>query len=164
MRDSSISADTVRPKVGKLYGFSAPIEQAELFGPVSVPKRRKSIDARFTFGDKTRTLPLLIIHIRGEANADQVARCVPRTDVESVRQALQMFKAFGILSSRRVSRGIAYRFNDAHPLAKDVRDILKDLDGAMPQWRVVAENDMLHPRVRRRENRSGRRKPNRWKW
>lgn len=52
----------------------------------------------------------------------------------------------------------------AHPLAKDVRDVLKDLDGAMPQWRLVAENDMLHPRVRRRENRSGRRKPNRWKW
>ena len=75
-----------------------------------------------------------------------------------------MFKAFGVLKSKRVSRGIAFELDPFHELATEIRKVLVDLDAAMPQWRVVAENDIESPRPRSRENRSGRRKPKRWKW
>lgn len=151
-------------KIGRHYGLARPIEQESLFEKPAAPKRRRRIDARLTFGDVTGTVPLLMVYIRLKANAEQVARCIPRCDVKSARQALKMFKAFGILRSERISRGVSYSLNPDHVLAKELRAVLHDLDVAMPQWRVVAENDIANPRRRPRENRAGRRKPKRWKW
>jgi len=130
----------------------------------NVPMRRSKIDARFTFGDKNRTLPLLMVAIRGKANADQVARCIPRSDVTTVRHVLLMFMAFGVLKRKRLSRGMSFELDPFHELAAEIRNVLSDLDRAMPQWRVIAENDMREPRPRTRESHVGRRKPKRWKW
>jgi hypothetical protein len=151
-------------RTARRYGFIAPVEQCSMIRTIRVPARRAKIDARFTFGDKNRTLPLLIVAIRGKANAEQVARCIPRSDMKTVRHILLMFKAFGVLKSCRVSRGIAFELDPFHELASEIKKVLLDLDRAMPQWRVVAENDMQDPRPRSRENRRGRRKPSRWRW
>jgi len=77
---------------------------------------------------------------------------------------LLKFRAFGILGRERIGLGLSYSLDPKHALAREIRRVLSDLDGAMPQWRVVAENDMLHPRARPRESRVGRRKPKRWRW
>ena len=105
-----------------------------------------------------------MVYIRRRANTDQIARCIPRSDARTVRHNLLMFKAFGILRSERVSRGIAYEFSSTHPLANEICAVLRDLDIAMPQWRIVADHDVVSPRSRSREKRAGRRKPKRWKW
>ncbi len=151
-------------KIAALYRFTAPTAQAMLFGVPQVPARTSIPDIRYTFGDKTRTLPLLMVYIRQQANVDQIARCIPRSDTCTVRHALLMFKAFGVLKSERVSRGLAYWLNPYHALSEEIRAVLRDLDVAMPQWRVVAEHDVASPRSRSRENRAGRRKPKRWRW
>ncbi len=151
-------------RVAKVYGFKGVVEQTMLFPERFPPARRKTFDVRLTLGDRTRTLPLLMVFIRQEANTDQVARCIPRIDVNTVRHALLMFKAFGLLRSTRVSRGIAYSFDPSHPLTIELCGVLAELDAAMPQWRIVAENDVSEPRRRSRELRFGRRKPGRWKW
>src|SRR5208337_4085068 len=65
-------------RTARRYRFATPVEQCSMIAPMSAPRRRAKIDARFTFGDKNRTLPLLIVAIRGRANVDQVARCIPR--------------------------------------------------------------------------------------
>ncbi len=80
-------------RVARRYGFPPPLEQCSMIGPVAVPVRRAKIDPRLTFGDKNRTLPLLIVAIRGRANSEQVARCIPRSDPKTVRHILLMFKA-----------------------------------------------------------------------
>jgi hypothetical protein len=151
-------------RVAKVYRFKPAIEQTCLFPRVSAPARSAAFDTRFTFGDRARTMPLLLVFIRQQANTDQIARCIPRMDVNTVRHALLKFKAFGLLRSCRVSRGIAYSLDPSHPLAAELRGVLASLDAAMPQWRLVAENDESSPRRRSRETRFGRRKPGRWKW
>ena len=151
-------------RIAKAYRFSRPITQLPLWQWLHVPARRGKIDARYTLGDRNQTLPLLVLYVRGCANADQVVRSIPRSDVKTIRHTLLKFKAFGVLSSRRVGRGIAYALDPSHELAREIRRVLGELDCAMPQWRVVAENDMLHPRSRSRESRVGRRKPKRWRW
>lgn len=75
-----------------------------------------------------------------------------------------MFMAFGVLKRKRLSRGMSFELDPFHELAAEMRDVLRDLDRTMPQWRVIAENDILHPRARTRESRVGRRKPKRWRW
>ena len=151
-------------RIASLYTFGRPPEQTTLFPLLTIPARQSAPDARYTFGDRTRTVPLLMVYIRNEANTDQIARCIPRIDVSTVRHTLLMFKAFGLLRASRVSRGIAYRLDPNHALARELRDVLAELDLAMPQWRIVASHDQTSPRRRSRENRRGRRKPGRWKW
>jgi hypothetical protein len=130
---------------------------------VRVPARGRDIDARYTFGNRNQTLALLIIRVR-VPNTDQAVRSIPRSDVKTIRHTLLKLRAFGILVRERVGRGISYALDPEHALARNIRRALADLDGGMPQWRVVAENDMLYPRARARESRAGRRKPKRWAW
>lgn len=40
------------------------------------------------FGDIRRTLPLLLIFVRGKANVEQVARCILTVDKATVRHSL----------------------------------------------------------------------------
>ncbi len=136
--------------VATVHGFKRPIQQLGLLEAIALPKRRSKIDPRCTFGDPTRTLPLLVVYVRGHANAEQVVRCIPRSDPRTVRQALLMFRAFHILKSQRISRGITYSLNHAHPLVPEIAQVLATLDHAMPQWRVVAEHDIASPRTRSR--------------
>ena len=59
--------------------------------------------------------------------------------MKTVRHILLKFKAFGVLKCRRVSRGIAFELDPFHELAAEIKEVLLDLDYAMPQWRVVAK-------------------------
>ena len=149
-------------RIGALYRFPAPTRWSP--APVAVPERRGTIDHRYTFGDLTRTLPLLILFARESASVEQISRCVPGADRDTIRHVFYMFKAFGILRSFRRSRGIAYAFDSQHSLADQLHAVLADLDEAMPQWRALAEEDARAPRTRGRENRTGRLSPKRWKW
>jgi hypothetical protein len=81
-----------------------------------------------------------------------------------VLRVLWMFRAFGILKSKRVGRGICYFLDERCPFAGELRGVLAALDGAMPQWRVIGERDVISPRVRPYESRRGHRKNKRWKW
>jgi hypothetical protein len=161
------AADSLRRlllRVATVYGFSRPVVQLPLWPEVGAPRRRARIDARHTLGDCNQTLSLLVVYVRGCANSDQVVRSIPRSNVKTIRHTLLKFCAFGVLDAARAGRGIAYSLNREHILAREVRRVLGDLDRSMPQWRVVAENDMLYPRARSRESRVGRRKPGRWRW
>jgi hypothetical protein len=64
-----------------------------------------------------------VIHVRGRPKTDQVVRNIPRSDVKTVN---------------------AYVLDSERALTRDIRRMLADLEGAMPQWLVVAKSEMLH--------------------
>lgn len=155
-------------KAGAIYGFDEPSYHVDNVRGGSAPFRpSRRRDVRYTFGDPNRTLSLLMRYILGEANAKEIERCVPRLAVKSVRHALWMFHAFGVLKSRRIvrgrSRGIGFRCNPGHVLAVEIARVLAALDAAMPQWRLMAERQIDASRRTVRQIRSGA-KAGRWAW
>jgi hypothetical protein len=152
-------------KIGELYKFRAPPSDPDNGSGAGAPHRpRRRRDPRVTFGAMNRTLPLLIVHIRGSASGEQIARCMPPNDRRMVLHVLWMFRAFGILKSTRAGRGIAYSFNSDCPFLIELRAVLAALDEVMPQWRTIVERDVREPRFRSRDAGRGGRKTNRWRW
>jgi hypothetical protein len=154
--------------VGKRYGFKPmPIDvDADDGGPVPTrPSRWR--DVRDTFGDRNRTLPLLIVLVLNTAVVIDIVRVVPYLDKTAVRNILYMYRAFGILETKRVvahkRRGVGFSFSETYWLVPHIRDVLKALDHAMPQWRAIAERQAATQTPRRHEYRE-RRKHGRWKW
>lgn len=156
-------------RIGQLYGFQVPKYHAdnELAGLPPLRRSRRR-DVRTTFGYRHRTIPLLLLHIFGEANAAEVARCVPGLEAGTVRSTFWMFGAFGILKyDRRVkgkSRGFAFQFDERNVFHHELSAVLAELDAAMPQWRIVAQRQSDSVAKTVHELRRGRRKPGRWKW
>lgn len=138
------------------FDFAAPSSTIKYRGP-------ERYDLVGTFGGAVRTLPLLMIFIRGSASGEQIARCMPSGDRKFTLRILRMFKAFGVLESQRVSRGIHYSFSSQCPFVGQLRQVLGVLDREMPHWRAIAERDTVAPRYRR-ESRIGHRRNKRWRW
>ena len=152
-------------KIGSVYGFERPrVDEENGLGGSPPQQSHLRRDLRQTFGGLVRTLPLLLIFVRGSASGEQIARCIPGVDRKFTLRILWMFKAFGVLKSQRAGRGIAYSFDEACPFVKELESVLAVLDQKMPQWRVIAERDIREPRSRRREFRHGHRRNKRWRW
>ena len=155
--------------IGKKYRFRPiPIDVDAREGG-DVPQRRaRHRDVRDTFGDKNRTMPLLLVHILGEAMSTDIGRSVPYVGSKKVLETLYMYCAFKLLTSRHVvigkRHGEVFCFNDDHWPVPYVRAVLVALDQSMPQWRASAERKKGAPIPRRHDRREGRRKPGRWKW
>ena len=130
------------------------------------PSRRR--DVRNTFGDRQRTMPLLLLHVLNEAAAIDIARCVPYLDASTIRHVLYMYRAFGVLQSRYAvhhkRRTIAFSFNEENPLVPYVRSVLAMLDKEMPQWRFAAVRQRIAPLPPSWKRHHEQRKRKRWKW
>lgn len=155
--------------VGRLYGFEAMQYDGGAGIRSTTPTRSsRRRDVRYTFGDRTRTMTLLLVYILGEAISTDIERCVPRLERGMVRDTLNMYCAFGLLKKRRVvrskRRAHGFSFDDAHPLVPYIKDVLKALDERMPQWRAVAERQRTSQPPLRFDRQDGRRKIGRWKW
>lgn len=153
--------------VGNEYGFRPIPEdvEARIAGEAPTrPSRRR--DVRDTFGDKHRTMILLLVHVLGETIATDIERCLGYVHGKTVYGILYMYRAFGLLKSRyavvRKKRVIAFSFNDDHPLSAHVRAVLGALDGLMPQWRRAAERQRVSP-IPRQWDRRRRRRAGKWK-
>jgi hypothetical protein len=150
-------------RLAAIYTMPKPRFDATL-PPMALPARRVSThNLTATFGAPVRTVPLLLICIRGSANGDQISRCMPFGDRKFTLRVLRMFRAFGVLESGRVSRGIQYRFSENCPFVRELTGVLQALDRAMPHWRAIIERDIRSPKFRR-EPRAGHRRSKRWKW
>jgi hypothetical protein len=155
--------------IGKKYRFKPmPVDfDAREGGDVPVRRSRRG-DVRDTFGDKNRTMPLLLLHVLGKAMSTDIVRVVPYLEEKTTRDVLYMYRAFKLLRSQREvvrkRRGEAFSFNDTHWLVPYVRAVLAALDETMPQWRASAERKKDAPIPRKHDRRDGRRKPGRRKW
>jgi hypothetical protein len=155
--------------IGKKYRFRPmPIDVDAREGG-DVPSRPSRLrDVRDTFGDKNRTMPLLLVHVLGEAMSTDIARVVPYLEKTTTLDVLYMYRAFKLLKSRhkviRKRHGEMFAFNEDHWLVPYVRAVLAALDKAMPQWRASAERKKGAPIPKKDDRRDGRRKSGRWKW
>jgi hypothetical protein len=154
-------------RIAEVYpGFTAPRYEADDIEAGQAPYRRSRLrDVRNTFGDRNRTLPLLLIYIAGSITGAAITRVVARSSAPTIQSHLWMFHAFGILRKSDVkARGVAFELDPSHPLASEIKDVLRALDMAMPLWRRIFESQRDSTPVRIRSSRGGRRKPGRWKW
>ncbi|HEY5258886.1 MAG TPA: hypothetical protein VIJ12_10975 [Candidatus Baltobacteraceae bacterium] len=150
-------------RIAGIYGFARP-SGASIAGDIDVPvKAWSSTNLRYTFGDYYRTLPLLVLHILGEAGIVEIARAVPTMSREAVSQILWMYRAFGILKGESRGKLLRFRFNREHALTSDIEAVLAVLDEANPLWRMVADHNRSTAPLVKHEIRSGR-KQKRWKW
>jgi hypothetical protein len=150
-------------RLAEVYSMPRPCFDATLPPVVLSASRVNSRDLAATFGAPVRTLPLLFVFIRGSANGDQIYRCMPFGDRKFTLRVLRMFRTFGVLESKRVSRGIQYSLSERCPIVNELTGVLRALDRAMPQWRAIIERDISAPKFRR-ESRVGHRRNKRWKW
>lgn len=156
-------------QVARLYkGFKPiPYDADTVIQHVPVRRSRRR-DVRLTFGDPTRTMSLLLIHILGEPISTDVERCVRYTERSTVRGLFDMYAAFRLLNRTQVirskKRAYGYSFNDDHPLVPYIKEVLAALDRAMPMWRSTAERQRVEPLPTKRGTKKGGFKPNRRRW
>jgi hypothetical protein len=76
------------------------------------------------FGNKSAEKVMLSIFIYGELHASAIAQQY-NTALDPIKKQLERFEEAGFLVSRIVGRSKLYKFNEANPMIKPLKELLK---------------------------------------